>query len=149
MAAGRTNFAILIPVLPVPNTMKLFHASLALSLAHITCVSGQADVDDIPAAKKPDGQEYEKKCTIAANDDGSDDSAAIIDAFTECQRDGHIVFENTTYNIEKAMSFKSLDHVKIDIKGTLRVRPLTLEIFANNPNIVMVSVERGHRLLAQ
>lgn len=61
------------------------------------------------------------KCIIAANGDGSDDSPAILEAFDKCKSNGHIVFENTTYYIDKVMNTTELDDVKIDIKGTLLV----------------------------
>ncbi|EEY20545.1 polygalacturonase [Verticillium alfalfae VaMs.102] len=44
---------------------------------------------------------------------------AIIQGFEKCRENSVIVFQNTTYNIEKAMSFKHLDNVRIEIKGTL------------------------------
>ncbi|KAM0323261.1 hypothetical protein ACHAQA_008852 [Verticillium albo-atrum] len=62
---------------------------------------------------------YQKRCVVAANNDGTDDSPSIIESFTKCRKNGVIVFENTTYHIEKAMAFKDLDNVKVDIKGTL------------------------------
>ncbi|KAH8429383.1 uncharacterized protein LDX57_007047 [Aspergillus melleus] len=64
--------------------------------------------------------EYVRTCVIPANGDGSDDSPGIIQAFKKCQKDGVIVFKNTTYNINTAMEFKDLNNVKVDIKGTLK-----------------------------
>ncbi|KAL2108845.1 hypothetical protein VUR80DRAFT_3318 [Thermomyces stellatus] len=98
--------------------MRFYYTFAWLSLAH-TLHAATLPEGVALAADNPSEQEYEKRCVVAANNDGTDDSPAIIKAFTECQKNGHIVFENTTYNIEKVMSFKDLDHVKVDIRGTL------------------------------
>lgn len=105
--------------------MRFYYTFAWLSLAH-TLHAATLPEGVALAADNPSEQEYEKRCVVAANNDGTDDSPAIIKAFTECQKNGHIVFENTTYNIEKVMSFKDLDHVKVDIRGTLIVRLATL-----------------------
>ncbi|KAK1493091.1 polygalacturonase [Colletotrichum tamarilloi] len=58
-------------------------------------------------------------CTVEANNDGSDDSPAILAAFKECRKNRRIVFSNTTYNIEKMMTTTDLENTQIEIHGTL------------------------------
>lgn len=60
-----------------------------------------------------------RRCVIPANNDGTDDSPAIIAAFSKCSRDSEIIFQNTTYNIAKVMNLTNLENVKIEIHGTL------------------------------
>jgi len=61
-------------------------------------------------------------CTIQANGNGSDDAPAILSAFQNCGQGGHIVFQNTTYNINTVMNTTSLSNVQIDMYGYLLVR---------------------------
>uniref|UniRef100_A0A8H7KEB1 Pectate lyase superfamily protein domain-containing protein n=1 Tax=Bionectria ochroleuca TaxID=29856 RepID=A0A8H7KEB1_BIOOC len=66
------------------------------------------------------GRASAKICDIPAQGDKSgDDSPAIINAFTECRKNSAIVFQNTTYYIKRALSFKDLDNVHIDVRGRL------------------------------
>ncbi|GME62216.1 Glycoside hydrolase family 28 [Neofusicoccum parvum] len=58
-------------------------------------------------------------CTIPANEDGSDDTLAILEAFDECGTNGHIIFQNTTYHIDRIMTTTGLSNTDIDIYGTL------------------------------
>ncbi|KAF4946202.1 hypothetical protein FSARC_14253 [Fusarium sarcochroum] len=58
-------------------------------------------------------------CAIPANEDGSDDSPAILSAFKSCARKGHIVFENKTYHIHKTLKTTNLKDTRVDIHGTL------------------------------
>lgn len=60
-----------------------------------------------------------RRCVIPANNNGTDDSPAIIAAFSECRRDSEIIFKNTTYNIAQVMNITDLDNVKIEVHGTL------------------------------
>lgn len=60
-----------------------------------------------------------RRCVIPANNDGTDDSPAIMAAFRECSQDSEIIFQNTTYNIAQAMSITNLTNVKIEVHGTL------------------------------
>lgn len=60
-----------------------------------------------------------RRCVIAANNDGTDDSPAILAAFSKCKRDSEIIFQNTTYNIGQVMKISDLDNVKIEVHGTL------------------------------
>ncbi|KAF6814317.1 exo-rhamnogalacturonase b [Colletotrichum plurivorum] len=79
----------------------------------------KASADLGPVKRSDRGQPKATKCVIPAKGDGSDDSPAILEAFDKCKSNGHIVFENTTYYIDKVMNTTELDDVKIDIKGTL------------------------------
>lgn len=61
-----------------------------------------------------------KQCIIAANGDpNGDDSPAILDAFSTCAQDGHIIFQDTAYYISKIMNTTGLRDVDIEIRGTL------------------------------
>jgi hypothetical protein len=61
-----------------------------------------------------------KTCVVKAcgKPDG-DDAPAILAAFDECKSDGHIVFENTTYYVRTVMNTTGLQHVDIEVNGTL------------------------------
>ena len=61
-------------------------------------------------------------CTISANEDGSDDTPALLEAFEECGTDGRIIFQNKTYHIDQIMTTTGLSNAEIDIYGTLLVR---------------------------
>lgn len=65
------------------------------------------------------GRSDVQRCVIPANNDGTDDSPAIVTVFSECRQDSEIIFQNTTYNIAKVMNLTGLDNVKIEIHGTL------------------------------
>ncbi|KAK6538620.1 hypothetical protein TWF694_010198 [Orbilia ellipsospora] len=59
-------------------------------------------------------------CIVAANNSGSDDTPAILDAFGKCSRNAKIVFQNTTYNVNQVMNTTNLYNCEIEIHGTLR-----------------------------
>ena len=61
-----------------------------------------------------------KNCVVKAcgKPDG-DDAPAILAAFDDCKTDGHIVFENTTYYVRTVMNTTGLQHVDIEVNGTL------------------------------
>ncbi|KAF8608389.1 pectin lyase-like protein [Ceratobasidium sp. AG-I] len=59
------------------------------------------------------------QCVLTPGGAGVDDSAAILDAFAQCGHNGHIVFQNTTYHIERVMNTTGLSNCTIDIEGTL------------------------------
>ncbi|KAG9076908.1 hypothetical protein FS749_011239, partial [Ceratobasidium sp. UAMH 11750] len=61
----------------------------------------------------------ESQCILTPGGAGVDDSPAILDAFKQCGHNGHIVFQNTTYHIEKVMNTTGLVNCVVDIKGTL------------------------------
>lgn len=61
-------------------------------------------------------------CEVPAHEDGSDDSAAILDAFDDCGHGGTIIFSNTTYHVEKVLNTTGLEDCRIELKGTLLVR---------------------------
>ena len=60
-------------------------------------------------------------CEVPANEDGSDDTPAILSAFEECGNGGNIIFLDTTYNVGTIMNTTGLSDVTIDIYGTLLV----------------------------
>jgi hypothetical protein len=61
-------------------------------------------------------------CVVPAAGNASvDDAPAILSAFNRCGRGGHIIFTNTTYNINSTMNTTGLSDVQIDIYGTLLV----------------------------
>ncbi|KAG8741328.1 hypothetical protein FRC10_002990 [Ceratobasidium sp. 414] len=63
----------------------------------------------------------DSQCILTPGGEGVDDSPAILDAFKQCGHNGHIVFQNTTYHIEKVMNTTGLVNCVVDIKGTLLV----------------------------
>ncbi|KAF2720934.1 glycoside hydrolase family 28 protein [Polychaeton citri CBS 116435] len=59
-------------------------------------------------------------CTVeASNDPNGDDTPSILKAFDDCRRDGHIIFENTTYYVRSVMNTTGLQDVDVEIRGTL------------------------------
>ncbi|KAF2651543.1 glycoside hydrolase family 28 protein [Lophiostoma macrostomum CBS 122681] len=60
-----------------------------------------------------------KTCEVESGDPSGDDTAAILSAFASCKRDGHILFNNTTYYIQQAMNTTGLQNVDIELLGTL------------------------------
>jgi hypothetical protein len=65
-----------------------------------------------------------KKCVVkACNDPSKDDAPAIRHAFKECQENGHIIFENTTYYVHTVMNTTGLRNVDVEVK----VSPLEYE----------------------
>jgi hypothetical protein len=61
------------------------------------------------------------QCTLAPGGEGIDDSRAIIDAFDQCGQNGHVVFQNATYYIERVLNTTGLVNCTVDIQGTLLV----------------------------
>lgn len=105
---------------------------------------------------------HAKTCKIPAQGNASgDDSPAIVEAFTKCKRNSNIIFQNTTYYIKTALSFKDLDNVNIDIRGRLEVSgsSVTAKPSSCTPHEVVCTpgdcdlthstVGNGHRLLAR
>jgi galacturan 1,4-alpha-galacturonidase len=60
-------------------------------------------------------------CILTPGGEGVDDSPAIIDAFSQCGHNGHIIFQNATFHIERVMNTTGLRNCVVDIKGTLLV----------------------------
>ncbi|ETS81570.1 hypothetical protein PFICI_06572 [Pestalotiopsis fici W106-1] len=90
------------------------------NLRLVACVAGLACLASAASAAPSitaDKRVY--TCTIEANGDGSDDAPAIRDAFTECQSNARIVFQNTTYYINSPLNTTTLSNVDIDIYGYL------------------------------
>lgn len=65
-----------------------------------------------------------KVCEVRANNDGTDDSVAIHEAFKDCGQGGTVLFSNTTYHVERALETMGLDDCRVELKGTLLVRVL-------------------------
>jgi hypothetical protein len=101
-------------------------ALLSICLAQLPSALGSPGPGALGEAQEPQwhrhSTKYGHRCVVPANDDGTDDSPAIIEAFKKCRNNSVIVFKNTTYNIERAIAVKDLHNVKVDIKGTLLVR---------------------------
>lgn len=65
-----------------------------------------------------------RTCIVpAAGNSSIDDTPAILKAFNDCGHGGKILFENTTYHINRVMNTTGLEDVEIDLRGTLLVRP--------------------------
>ncbi|KAJ6532763.1 glycoside hydrolase family 28 protein [Mycena vulgaris] len=64
-------------------------------------------------------REARHTCTVHPSGNFTDDSPAIVDAFSLCGQGGTIVFLNETYWIEKVMNTTGLNDVRIDLSGTL------------------------------
>lgn len=63
---------------------------------------------------------YNTTCIIPAAGDGSDDAPAIREAFRDCGKGGHIVFqENVTYNVDTVLQLHNLSHIQVDLLGTI------------------------------
>lgn len=93
-----------------------------------TCVSEGHNgcwTPSLPSGGSPymhDGQwpTRSKKCVVkAGGDPKGDDAPAILDAFTQCKSDGHIIFENTTYYVGTVMNTTGLQGVDVEVNGTL------------------------------
>ncbi|KAF4843177.1 Alpha-L-rhamnosidase rgxB [Colletotrichum siamense] len=95
----------------------LFHRLIAVVAVAPGLASALADLGPVKGLNRR--QAKSTQCVVPANNDGSDDTPAILAAFDECKTDGHIVFENVTYHIGQVMKTTDLNNVKVDIKGTL------------------------------
>ncbi|KAG9082825.1 hypothetical protein FRC06_004837, partial [Ceratobasidium sp. 370] len=71
------------------------------------------------------------ECVLTPGGEGVDDSPAILDAFNECGHNGRIVFQNTTYHIERVMNTTGLVNCTVDIEGTL-LRGTNVSYWLNN-----------------
>ncbi|KAL4966725.1 pectin lyase fold/virulence factor [Aspergillus stella-maris] len=61
-----------------------------------------------------------KTCVIpASGSNTTDDAPAILSAFKQCGKHGHIIFEPTTYYVNSVLNTTWLEDVDIDIQGTL------------------------------
>jgi galacturan 1,4-alpha-galacturonidase len=60
-------------------------------------------------------------CVLTPGGEGVDDSPAILEAFSQCGHNGHIIFQNATFHIERVMNTTGLRNCVVDIKGTLLV----------------------------
>ncbi|KAL1612969.1 hypothetical protein SLS60_001200 [Paraconiothyrium brasiliense] len=60
-----------------------------------------------------------KTCEVKSGNPNGDDTPAILEAFNECKKDGHILFTNTTYYVGQAMTTTGLKNVDIELQGTM------------------------------
>ncbi|KAE9582786.1 hypothetical protein CGMCC3_g1123 [Colletotrichum fructicola] len=79
-------------------------------------------------------------CTVPANNNGTDDSPAILAAFKECRKGRRIVFSNTTYHVNQMMTTTDLEDTQIEIHGTLLV-----EFFTASFRIVLIWLISGRK----
>uniref|UniRef100_A0A0W0G391 galacturonan 1,4-alpha-galacturonidase n=1 Tax=Moniliophthora roreri TaxID=221103 RepID=A0A0W0G391_MONRR len=61
------------------------------------------------------------ECTVERNDDGSDDSQHILDAFEACKTDGTITFQQANYSAFTPISLTGLKNVTIHLNGNLNL----------------------------
>jgi galacturan 1,4-alpha-galacturonidase len=87
-------------------------ALLAISISCATCSSPELH-DPHPAPKE------KKTCVVKPSLNGSDDTPAILQAFSSCGKNGRIVFINETYHINTVMNTTGLENVDVDLYGTL------------------------------
>lgn len=91
-----------------------------VALGHNGCWKPSLPGTDSPYTHDGEWPERSKKCVVkAGGDPNGDDTPAILDAFTECKTDGHIVFENTTYYVGTVMNTTGLKGVDVEVNGTL------------------------------
>ncbi|OCK93791.1 glycoside hydrolase family 28 protein [Cenococcum geophilum 1.58] len=60
---------------------------------------------------------HNQVCIVPATNNGSDDAPAILSAFQRCGHSGHIIFQNTTYNIQQVMNTTGLSGYQIDMNS--------------------------------
>jgi galacturan 1,4-alpha-galacturonidase len=85
---------------------------LAISISSVTCM--------ISELHGPNSTHKEKKtCTVKPSLNGSDDTPAILQAFSSCGKNGRIIFLNETYHVNTVMNTTGLENVDIDLHGTL------------------------------
>lgn len=56
----------------------------------------------------------------ALEDPTGDDAPAIVEAFSQCSSDGHIVFEDKMYYVRSVMNTTGLKDVDIELRGTMK-----------------------------
>lgn len=89
-------------------------------------------------------------CTVPANNNGTDDSPAILAAFKECRKGRRIVFSNTTYHVNQMMTNSDLEDTQIEIHGTLLVEsPTSSHLHGLCAADKQLKVEQRHRLLVK
>ncbi|KAK7917752.1 hypothetical protein PG985_011360 [Apiospora marii] len=107
--------------------MTLWGASLALAIGLATAADGISPRPSISFSPKAPYHIVVqppprcKTCFINSHGDGmTDDSPAILDAFSQCNDGGRAVFsQNQTYVIGTAMDWTFLSHIDIDIQGKI------------------------------
>lgn len=77
-----------------------------------------------PRVPFPSPKKRNKECVVPVS--GGDDSAAILEAFHECNNGGRVVFsKDQTYTIGTAMDWTFLKSIDIDVQGTIKFTPDT------------------------
>ncbi|KAJ7334885.1 pectin lyase fold/virulence factor [Mycena albidolilacea] len=74
----------------------------------------------------------QKTCTVHPSGNFTDDSPAIVEAFSLCGQGGRIEFLNETYWIEKVMNTTGLNDAVIDLRGTLLWSAANISYWLNN-----------------
>ncbi|KAJ7878513.1 glycoside hydrolase family 28 protein [Mycena olivaceomarginata] len=74
----------------------------------------------------------QKTCTVHPSGNFTDDSPAIVQAFSLCGQGGRIEFLNETYWIEKVMNTTGLNDAVIDLRGTLLWSAANISYWLNN-----------------
>ena len=60
----------------------------------------------------------DRTCAVSASGDGSDDSAAFVQAIQDCNNGGHVIFEaDKSYTIGTALNLTYLNSIDIEIAG--------------------------------
>ena len=94
------------------NMRLLTSVLLAVGISSVTChAPGQRSPNLAPKAQKT--------CTIKPSLNGADDTPAILQAFSNCNKNARIVFSNETYHVNTVMNTTGLENVDIDLFGTL------------------------------
>lgn len=74
-----------------------------------------------PSISLPCSPPRNKVCYVKSQNNGTDDSAYILDAILACNNGGHVVFtEGTNYTIGTALNLTFLNHIDIDIQGHIQ-----------------------------
>jgi hypothetical protein len=110
---------------PQSNTIQLIHDFDTMLYSIIGCFLRWTFLCSLLAVAHAGHMERKgSKCILTPGGAGVDDSPAILDAFRKCGHNGHIIFQNTTYHIERVMNTTGLVNCVVDIKGTLLVGDL-------------------------
>ncbi|KAF2675863.1 glycoside hydrolase family 28 protein [Lentithecium fluviatile CBS 122367] len=73
-----------------------------------------------PGKLFPSSPARTKTCTVKSHGKGKDDSDYILKAIKECNNGGHVIFsKETNYTIGTALDLTFLQHIDLDIQGTI------------------------------
>lgn len=79
----------------------------------------------------PPGHSRPDVCHVHSPGNGGDAAPYIIQAFKRCGRNGKVIFDNTTYNVNTVMNITGLSNVEVDVRGTL-VWSTDIDYWLNN-----------------